>query len=140
MASRQTIYVPKSGCKKIEFPNGGHLLRVSFHVETLQKFLSDQLASGEFVSEKGYLSINLKERRTPSDWGDTHFAELDTWRSSEFKSKDSRSSKISAAVERSDTEYVEYVRLPPERIARQRRGRGDDDPIKPDLKSDDIPF
>jgi len=108
---KATIYIPKSSCKKIEFPNGGDLLRLSFHAESFQEFLAEQITSGEFVSEKGYLSINLKKRRTPSDWGDTHFAELDTWKSSEFQSKDSRSSKIS-----------------------------DDDPIKPDLKSDDIPF
>ena len=45
------IYVPKSGAKKIEFKNGGSLLKFSFHVETFQEFLAAQIASGEYVSK-----------------------------------------------------------------------------------------
>ena len=44
------IYVPKSSCKKVEFSNGGHLFRFSFHAETFQKFLAQQLQDGEFVN------------------------------------------------------------------------------------------
>jgi hypothetical protein len=76
------IYVPKSGAKKIEFKNGGSLLKFSFHVETFQEFLAAQIASGEYVSKSGYLAINLSERRAPSEWGDTHYAALDTWKPS----------------------------------------------------------
>ncbi|ANS03875.1 hypothetical protein [uncultured Mediterranean phage uvDeep-CGR2-AD3-C76] len=76
------IYIPKSGVKQVDFKNGGHLLRFSVHAETLVKFLLDQIESGEFVSDKGYLSMNISERRTPSEWGDTHSASLDTWKPS----------------------------------------------------------
>ena len=74
------IYIPKSGVKQVDFKNGGHLLRFSVHAETLVKFLLDQIESGEFVSDKGYLSMNISERRAPSEWGDTHSASLDTWK------------------------------------------------------------
>ena len=74
------IYIPKSGVKQVNFKNGGYLLKFSVHGETLVKFLLDQIESGEFVSDKGYLSINISKRRAPSEWGDTHFASLDTWK------------------------------------------------------------
>jgi len=82
-----TIYVPKSGVKRVpeapkNFKNGGHLLRFSFHAETMIKWLLDQVESGEFVSDKGYLSINIAKRRTASEWGDTHSASLDAWKPS----------------------------------------------------------
>jgi hypothetical protein len=76
------IYIPKSSVKQVDFKNGGHLLRFSVHGETLVKFLLDQIESGEFVSDKGWLSINIAERRTASEWGDTHSASLDTWKPS----------------------------------------------------------
>jgi len=63
------IYIPKSSVKQVSFKNGGHLLRFSVHAETLVKFLLDQIESGEFVSDKGWLSINIAERRTASEWG-----------------------------------------------------------------------
>ena len=74
------IYIPKSSVKQVDFKNGGHLLRFSMHAETLVKFLLDQIENGEFVNDKGYLSINIAERRTASEWGDTHSASLDTWK------------------------------------------------------------
>jgi hypothetical protein len=76
------IYIPKSSVKQVDFKSGGHLLRFSVHAETLVKFLLDQIENGEFVSDKGYLSVNISERRTPSEWGDTHSASLDTWKPS----------------------------------------------------------
>ena len=74
------IYIPKSSCKKVEFSNGGHLFRFSFHAETFQKFLADQVRDGEFVNKGGYIAINISERREPSEWGDTHYAVLDTFK------------------------------------------------------------
>ena len=75
-------YIPKSSVKQVDFKNGGHLLRFSMHAETLVKFLLDQIENGEFVNDKGYLSMNISERRTASEWGDTHSASLDTWKPS----------------------------------------------------------
>ena len=63
------IYIPKSGCKKVEFSNGGHLYRFSFHAETFQQFLAEQMRDGEFVNKGGYIAINISERREPSEWG-----------------------------------------------------------------------
>ena len=74
------IYIPKSSCKKVEFSNGGHLFRFSFHAETFQKFLADQMRDGEFVNKGGYIAINISERREPSEWGDAHYATLDTFK------------------------------------------------------------
>jgi hypothetical protein len=42
------------------------------------KFLLDQIQKGTYVN-KGYIAINLSERREPSTYGDTHSASLDTW-------------------------------------------------------------
>jgi hypothetical protein len=78
----EKIYVPKSGAKLVEFNNGGSLIRTMFHAETLIDWLKDQLESGEHVSEKGYISINVIERRAPSEYGQTHYLSLDTWKPS----------------------------------------------------------
>ena len=88
------IYIPKSGCKKVEFSNGGHLYRFSFHAETFQQFLAEQMRDGEFVNKGGYIAINISERREPSEWGDTHYATLDT-----FKPKPQTESPANPAAE-----------------------------------------
>ena len=88
------IYIPKSGCKKVEFSNGGHLYRFSFHAETFQQFLAEQMRDGEFVNKGGYIAINISERREPSEWGDTHYATLDT-----FKPKPQTESPTNPAAE-----------------------------------------
>ena len=88
------IYIPKSSCKKVEFSNGGHLYRFSFHAETFQQFLAEQMRDGEFVNKGGYIAIEIHERREPSEWGDTHYAILDTYKP---KAKEGKAAPTSSA-------------------------------------------
>jgi|TARA_R110000824_G_scaffold88190_3_gene216960 hypothetical protein len=80
MVMENKIYVPKTSAKKVEFSNGGSLLRLGFHAETLIAWLQEQAETGEHVNARGYLSLVVSERRQPSEYGDTHSVSLDTWK------------------------------------------------------------
>lgn len=67
-------YWPKSGAKKIEFSNGGSMLKLNFHVETALAWLKTH------ANDRGYITINVSERRTPGERGDTHCMWLDKWK------------------------------------------------------------
>ena len=75
------FYLPiiKMSDEKIYCGNGkkiptqyGDLMKISFTAEDLQK-MQDNL-------ENGWINLNLKERREPSERGTTHYLEVDTWK------------------------------------------------------------
>ena len=58
------------GIKEIEFNDGGSLMNARFDVKQLS----------QYMDEKGYVKIKIKKRREVGQYGDTHYAELDTWK------------------------------------------------------------
>lgn len=71
------VYVPKSSARKIEFKNGGSMLKLGFHAETLIEFLRTN------CNDRGYVNLCVTERRQPSEKGDTHCIWLDQWKPGE---------------------------------------------------------
>lgn len=68
------IYVPKTSAKEITFQDGGSIIKLGIHAETVAAFLL------EHKNEKGYVNINICKRKAASQFGDTHYAVLDTWK------------------------------------------------------------
>jgi hypothetical protein len=52
----------------------GSLLKLSFNAEKLLPFIE------EHKNEKGYVNININQRQEVGQFGDTHYATLDTWK------------------------------------------------------------
>lgn len=67
-------YVPKSSAKIVTFRDGGSLMKLSFQVDALIEFLK------QHRNERGYINLNVTERKTPSQYGETHSVWLDTWK------------------------------------------------------------
>jgi len=55
-----------------EFPDGGWILKLSFSERDVAQ-LQDNLSGG-------WVRIDVKKRRQPSDKGQTHYGQLDTWK------------------------------------------------------------
>lgn len=68
------IYVPKSSAKQVNFRDGGSLLKLSFKADEMIAFLQ------QHRNEKGYVNLCVTERKTPSQYGDTHCCWLDQWK------------------------------------------------------------
>jgi hypothetical protein len=68
------IWVPRANGKEITFQDGGKLLKLNFHVETLIAFLK------QHVNEKGYINIKVQRRKEVGKYGETHSLSLDTWK------------------------------------------------------------
>lgn len=70
----EKIYVPKSSGKEHIFPDGGSIVKLNFHAETLAEFVkANQLKSG-------YINLVLSKRRSPDEKsGATHYMTLDTF-------------------------------------------------------------
>lgn len=68
------IYVPRSSAKLIAFERGGHIIKLGFHAESLKAFIEAN------KNEKGFINLDVSERREPSQHGDTHSVALDTWK------------------------------------------------------------
>ena len=69
----QKTYVPKSSAKEKTFDDGGSIIKLSFHADTLADFARNH------QNERGYINMNVTRRKTPSERGDTHSISLDTW-------------------------------------------------------------
>ena len=52
----------------------GTLLKFSCHAEKFGGWIR------QHANEKGYVNLNINERKTPGQFGDTHSAVLDTWK------------------------------------------------------------
>ncbi len=68
------LYVPKSSAREKQFDSGGSIIRLSFHAATLVEFVKNH------TNEKGWINLNVSERREVSQHGDTHSVSLDTWK------------------------------------------------------------
>ena len=53
----------------------GDLLKLSFSKEDIQT-----LVEQSEKSESGWVNVNVKKRREPSEKGTTHYLEVDTWK------------------------------------------------------------
>ena len=72
--SEQKTYIPKSSAKEVQFRNGGSILKVGLHVESMIAFLQTHR------NEQGYVNIGISRRREVGSHGDTHCVWLDTWK------------------------------------------------------------
>jgi hypothetical protein len=76
MSQEPKIYVPKCSVKEHEFRNGGSILKMGIHAETMIAFLK------EHANEKGYVNLAIGKRKEQGKYGDTHAVTLDTWKPS----------------------------------------------------------
>lgn len=65
------IYVPKSSAKEKKFDNGGSIIKLGFKADTLVEFIN------QHKNAKGYINFTVGQRKTPSQYGDTHSVALD---------------------------------------------------------------
>ena len=65
----QKIYCGNGRVIKTQY---GELMKLSFTAEDLQK-MQENLSNG-------WINVVVKERRTPSEKGTTHYLEVDTWK------------------------------------------------------------
>ena len=65
------IYAP--GSIKLNDKLNWFCLRYSFNAEKMIEFIKAN------TNEKGYVNLQIKEKREPDQWGNTHTAVLDTW-------------------------------------------------------------
>ena len=72
--SEQKIYINGIGIKKIEFKNGGHLLKLNINFEKFGE------AMRPHVNEKGYVNVVISPRKTPGKNGETHTMFVDLWK------------------------------------------------------------
>jgi hypothetical protein len=68
---QEKIYAPVS-IKEIE-TQYGPLLKLSFRADKLREFLD------QHTNAKGYVNLNVSRRKELSQYGETHYATLDTW-------------------------------------------------------------
>ena len=71
-AKKPKIYVTKSSAKRRE-TDYGDIIRISFKVEDAVKFFE------EHKNEKGWINLDISERREESEFGDTHSISLNDW-------------------------------------------------------------
>ena len=71
------IYVPKCSAKEHKFRDGGSIIKLGMHAETMITFLR------EHANEKGYVNLAIGKRREVGKYGDTHTVTLDTWKPSQ---------------------------------------------------------
>ena len=67
-------YVPRASVKEHVFPDGGKLLKIGFHAETVAAFLK------EHANEKGFVNLVVARRKQPGQYGETHTLYLDTYK------------------------------------------------------------
>ena len=54
----------------------GDMMKISLHPEDIEKIVE---RSKETKDRGGWVNLALKERREPSEKGNTHYLEIDTW-------------------------------------------------------------
>lgn len=67
----EKIYAPLS-VKEIE-TQYGPLLKLSFRADKMREFIEAN------KNAKGYVNLNVNRRKEVGEYGDTHYATLDTW-------------------------------------------------------------
>ena len=70
------IYVPKCSAKSHTFQNGGEIIKIAFHADTLAEFVKNH------ANEKGFVNFIVGKRREVGNYGETHTVMLDTWKPS----------------------------------------------------------
>lgn len=65
----EKIYVGNGRVIKTQY---GELMKLSFTAEDLEKMQNNL--------DNGWINVVVKERRTPSEKGTTHYLEVDTWK------------------------------------------------------------
>lgn len=71
------IFIEGTHIKEKEFEkNGERWSKMSMSFE-LEKFYQD---AKQHMNEKGYVNTTISKRKVPSEYGHTHFMELDTWK------------------------------------------------------------
>lgn len=83
MSTNEKIYVGSGKAVETQY---GTLIKLSFSMQDLATMHSS-------MNEKGYVNLNLNERRTPSDYGQTHSMTIDTWKPDASKAKEQQNYK-----------------------------------------------
>jgi len=94
----QKIYVPKSSAKQITFPKSGKtIIKLGLHAETMIAFIKAN------ANEKGYINLGISERKSESQYGDTHCVWLDAWKPDMNKMRREVAPKVEPAKESDDS-------------------------------------
>ena len=79
--SEQKIYVPKCNAREVTFKNGGSIIKIGFHADSIAAFCK------EHANQSGYVNLRVSRRREVGDRGETHCVFLDTWEPDSNKAK-----------------------------------------------------
>lgn len=82
MSDKKPIYAPCT-CKLIDTSNG-QFMKLSFTADKMIQFIKSN------TNAKGFVNLNISERREVGQFGDTHSVKLDTWQPSEGKQSNPR--------------------------------------------------
>lgn len=91
------IYVPKSSAKEKKFDNGGSIIKLGFKADELVAFIN------QHKNSRGYINFSVGQRRTPSQYGDTHSVALD-----QFEPKQSEGAPAPRAERPVDSDEVPF--------------------------------
>lgn len=79
MSQEEKIFLGNG--KKVEFTNGGSILKMRFSEDHLRAALKYCEENGqESRSGKMWIGVNFQERKQPDDYGNTHYGVIDTWK------------------------------------------------------------
>lgn len=73
MENKGTKTYFKGSVKQVSFSNGGSIMKLSLNADQVKQLADD----------KGWVRINIQERREVDQYGNTHYATLDDWKPSE---------------------------------------------------------
>ena len=112
------VFINGVWIKKFEFPNGGSKHNVSIQVENFCNQMK------QLQNEKGYVYLEMKQRREPDDKGNTHYLCLSTFKPGE-------KNESAPAQQQSQQARTEH-----------RRSTPDNPPVQDEPKTafDDMPF
>lgn len=66
--------------KKVEFGNGGSIMKMSICLDDLEAALAQGYGFTSGRSGKRYVRVEAKRKRDPDERGNTHYLEVDTWK------------------------------------------------------------
>lgn len=61
-------------CNAIRIKESKFGMKVSIKVDEFKQFVDLH------ANDKGFVNLEIKKRKEPGKYGDTHYAELDTWK------------------------------------------------------------
>jgi hypothetical protein len=94
MNKTDTNYI-RGSARKFTFDNGGETLNVSLNLEDLQSL----------PSIKGYVQITIAERKSPDQYGNTHYIKENTFKADKTKGSPKKEDFDSSPEETDDLPF-----------------------------------